>query len=687
MVEVEWLVLCRGYPARHGWTHQTRVDALARIARAALSDDSPCHLLFEDCTLLSLSPSFAGAGRPWGEVFEASEKRFFDLLMQLSRGTYIPGAQWNPPRPRQHCFRDLIVGRFGLIMEFREYGNFLLGHSLASSGPGAEGAGRPLPRTLCVIGGVRDAFQSEERALEEASPDLWARRCTVSLGLVPELTSKCIKAISSLHGGCYLEEAIRRCLVEGAPAPALPVVGNIGATSPLSHRPPLHIVVKCSSSLSDFVVSPVAATMVVDVFRASCDSHKRTMLTLLGAEGDALTLHQAGKCLAESDAIEELERQLPNKRRADLKQVLLDGQNSFRSEPRQVRVLHADESLPVLAPAPLHAVVPGVRDTVAVIFGSAADATAIRCACSAIRVRAYVRAGTGGLLQGPAYACILHSAGLLSPALTSPPPTGEPWCPTVRRECPTVRRPAPPALQRGCLLPADAAGSASTSSSPPSWAKVVRGSSEEEPKKPVLLSVAVKDLEGGSATPAPTPATSDLSPVPSTHAPSECSDQVEDWEERALDSGSDSRSASSSSRAAAGHAAAPAPSAVASPSPAGVPSRSSGNNEVAGISEDHAVRNGEADNTEAEEENAADGGEEAVAQTEAPTAARSPDAPVGVSAADGEAADAPSPEKPGTWADVARRAAASGAQPTPGKGAPRPGGAPPRRRPAAGAVA
>jgi len=534
MVDVEWLVLCRGCPARHGWTHQTRVDALSRSVRAALADGSPCHLLFEDCTLLSLAPSFLGEGQPWGPALEASEKRFHVLLEQLRDGAEMSGARWHVPRPRHAVLREVLHGpasapRFGLVLVFRESGRLLLEPAMAAQDARAVPSTRSLPRTLCVIGGVRDAFPGEERALEDTCPELWARRCTVSLGIVPELTSKCMKVIGALHRGRLLDEAIHRCMAGGCRPHGLQAVTMPGTRGALSQRPPLHIIIKAPTTLSEIVSRPIAATLVVDVFRASCDSHKRTLLSFIGIEGDALTIQQPGKCFVESDALDDLQRQLSCRRRADLKKVLLDGLRILHCpDGRQLRVLHADETAPPLAPQAGLPVLAGLPAAVAVVFGSSTDAISVCAACATLGVRAYARAAVGGLLLGPAYVGILHSARLLAPAISSPLPATPPECPTVRR----APRPAAPARAG---LAAGVNGARKAGARPASWAQVVLGETEEAAEKSMLLS-EVRDLpepEAGSAAPTGTP--TDMSPVPSTQAPSECSEQVEDWEDRAME--------------------------------------------------------------------------------------------------------------------------------------------------------
>jgi len=672
MADLEWLVLSRGCPARRGWLHQTRVDALARIARAALTDGSPCHLLFEDCTLLSLTPGFLGEGQAWGGIAEASEERLLVLLTLLSEGSQIPGACWNAPRPRWQCLTELITGRFGLLLDFRENGQPLLQCGGASSVLHEDAevsvSEWPLPRTLCVIGGVRDALSGEERDLELACPELWAQRRTVSLGNVPELTSKCIKAVGALCRGGRFGCAVRRISAGGWEAPVQP---DVSPPTILHTRPPMHIIVKTQMVLADFISCPMAAPLVVDVFRASGDSQRRTLLTILGAEGDGITLHKAGRCLAEADALYDLRCQLAVKRRMDLKKVLLDGQHLFRSDVRHLRVLHADESMPLLAPTCGPGEVTGLpAATAAVIFGSPTDSLVIGSTCAALGVGAYARAGTGGILRGPAYTCILHTAGLLLPAITEPPPAGLPQCPTERR---LVR--SPHAGARPAAIPGSGVQGPG-GAQPHSWAQVVRGCFGECPKKGRLLSLE----ENGDA--------SDTAPTLSTQAPSECSSLVDDWEERALDT-----MGASEARKLEGDSATPEPPQACLQDQSVTLKGSSG--ATRGRAAPKAEPTGEDGGAPGEvalegaevslAEPARDGlqtvqmREEALPPPAAPgAAAEGREAETATSSAEG--AGSRRPQSPGSWADVARSAAACAPCHLPGPSGPRLAGTPPWRR-------
>mmetsp|Transcript_80153 Transcript_80153/g.158780 ORF Transcript_80153/g.158780 Transcript_80153/m.158780 type:complete len:617 (+) Transcript_80153:43-1893(+) len=463
MSQMEWLLFCRGCPSRHGWTHQSRVDALSRCARAALFMGSPCHLLFEDRTLLTLEPDFIGEDGPWVCADAYSERCFAELLENLLQGAQLHGAKWRVPTTLSGCIAEVLESSrfaaplppFELLLDFREKGHPLLGqHSVSLPTSAAKAAAatmlQPLPRTLCIIGGVRDVFPSEEQAIETACRELWAARCTISLGPVPELTSKCIKVIGALRAGGCLDAAVRRCLVisassrksrgagEHSIARYSPFTDRTRHARPLSLRPPLHVVVRTSKKLCEFVLCPSVATLLVDVFLASGDINRTTLLTLMDAEGAALTLHVMRRCLAESDALENLQLQLRRARRADLQQVLLDGQRLLHSDVRQLRVLHADESQPPLVPPRVVATPSSaLSPSVAVVFwnGGTADpiaAATVSSACSALGVQAYARASVGGLKLGPAFVGVLHNSGLLVPTLcTQPPPQVQ--CPTVSK--------------------------------------------------------------------------------------------------------------------------------------------------------------------------------------------------------------------------------------------------------------
>lgn len=436
---------------------------------------SPCHFLFEDRTLLTLEPDFIGEDGPWGSADACSERRLAELLENLLQGAQLRGATWRVPETLSRCITKVLESShaasglapsetaeaaeaaplppFELLLDFREIGHPLLGQrgvSLPTSAAKehASMALQPLPRTLCIIGGVRDAFPSEEQAIELACPELWAARCTISLGLVPELTSKCIKVIGVLRAGGFLDAAVRRCLAMNAVTMKTGGAGEgdiyrssiFSDRAPiarlLSCRPPLHVVFRSTTRLCDLVLCPMVATLAVDVFWGSCFVHRRTLLTLMDAEGAALTLPVMNKCLAESDAMEDLQLQLSRARQANLRQVLLDGQRLLHRDVRHLRVLHADESQQLLVP-PRVARVPSSDQlpSVAVVFwnGGAADpnaAATVRSTCSELGVHAYARASVGGLQLGPAFVGLLHNSGLLMPTLCTRPP---PQCPTVSK--------------------------------------------------------------------------------------------------------------------------------------------------------------------------------------------------------------------------------------------------------------
>lgn len=420
-LEREYLMLCAGHPWNGSGTRGTRVDALARIARAALASFQTAHLLFEDGTLLTLTPEFLGKGRPWGDhLQEASERRFRETLEDLLAGCRYQGATLRAPETLRKRVRSLLTdrrgkARFRLVLALHEDGCPLWS---AMEGPqvGKGYSNTALlsaePARVCVLlGGVRDSSDEEELAIQNTCEELRIPYKAVSLGQTPELTSKCIKAIEAADTIGFLAEALDCCASnEWQPAPK--------PNRPPHARAPFHVVAVLDVPLRDFVIRPEAANLLVDIFRGSHHSYNKAALSLLDTEGAALTIHNRDMehILRERNALIGLRGLLRYARYAGLEQVLRSEHQRFsRKSGGRLLVLHMDESAPPLARAQASSGDTTGADTVAVIivFGCTPElADAIESVCLELYV--FARAAVGHPSVGLAFVSMLQNEGLLA---------------------------------------------------------------------------------------------------------------------------------------------------------------------------------------------------------------------------------------------------------------------------------
>jgi len=221
-----------------------------------------------------------------------------------------------------------------------------------------------------------------------------------------------------MHSSALLAPALERCWASAQEQGHKPYRIDWSAAR---QRPPLHLIIRAPSALRTFAGSPAAATLVVDAFVSSRRKHKRVLLSILGTDGNAVTMQRPGSCLHERSALQELSLQLASKQLADVKRLLLEGQHLLGHSAGQLRVLHADESmLPLMPPVSAPSEEDAGPSAVAVIFAGADEAARIRAACVALGVLMYERAAAGGISTGPAYVGMLHSEGLLAPAIRTP---------------------------------------------------------------------------------------------------------------------------------------------------------------------------------------------------------------------------------------------------------------------------
>jgi len=424
-LEREYLMLCTGSPWSASGTRGTRVDALARIARAALTAYQTAHLLFEDGTLLTLTPDFLGKGRPWGDyVQEASEWRFQRTLEDLLRGRPCQGAKLREPEPLKKRLRTLFTdrknkARFRLVLALHEDGcplwSAMHGPRVEPDHPSSAIASslEPASRVCVVCGGVRDVSEEEETAIQHAALELNIPYQSVSFGHTPELTSKCIKALEAADSVGFLAEALKTCESLGWQPTPQSQAGN-------SRRSPFHVVAVLDVPLMDFVTRPEAANLLVDIFRGSHHSYGKAALSLLDPEGAALTIHNSDMeyILREKGALVGLRGLLRRTRKSGLKQLLAKEHNRFcRKGNGRILALHADESSEPLAISgySLEQTPASASDTVAVIlvFNVTPElADTIKDVCCQAGV--FVRAAVGPFSMGLALLSMLHNEGLLA---------------------------------------------------------------------------------------------------------------------------------------------------------------------------------------------------------------------------------------------------------------------------------
>ena len=187
-MKLQWLVFFPGRPSSNDWK---RMDAASRIVRAALSHESPCHLIFDDKTAVSFEAGFLGA-------WNGKEDHFVTLLQSMLKGEAFAGALH---RPRTTTLRDCllafrpILGDVDAVLDFSEHGTMAFGSFPKTTATKSA---------LCVIGGVKDIFQREHELLSEMCKELQKPQLSISLGCKPELTSKCIKAGSFTPRYCVM---------------------------------------------------------------------------------------------------------------------------------------------------------------------------------------------------------------------------------------------------------------------------------------------------------------------------------------------------------------------------------------------------------------------------------------------------------------------------------------------------
>jgi len=281
-------------------------------------------------------------------------------------------------------------------------------------------------RILFVLGGVKDMLECERLAVLAACERLKVPSFSLSLGTVPELTSKCIKTLEmAAHLGW-----LSRGLVECA-AHSWQNSGEVGAEAggsssssmppPAPRRAPLHIVYELDMSLLAFAQRPEAATLIVDMFRGSHHNYGNTTLSLIDINSNVMSVHnrQFLHVLRAEDGCAALMTIAKAAKRGGLSQVLRDDRERLRRAQGVQRflLLHTSERAPPLAQPTAAAVERAAGDTstaCVVLLGRRWKADVVRSACGEATCTV---ASIGNILSSAGFVCMLHNQGLFIPAV------------------------------------------------------------------------------------------------------------------------------------------------------------------------------------------------------------------------------------------------------------------------------
>lgn len=447
----DYLVLCRGHPYWDGFGHHScRADALGRIALAGLVAGSTMHLLFEDCTLVVLTPRLLERWRPWGPLREAepSQSRLVRILDNaMSNKEIVPGVQCRLDQRVAACVETVLTegavgarrARYRLVLVLAESGCPLRFNEVDLTPPGrcddplsastrdATGSSGPKDaRVLVVLGGVRDISEAELVAVSEACLKYGIQRHAVSLGSVSELTSKCIKTVEAAAEIGLLASAFAFCASTGWRSQDMPP-GSSGTV----RRTPLHVIYEVPMTLDAFTRRPEAGTVLVDVFRGSHHNYDATSLSLVCAGDEVLTLRKwdvAQLIMRDRDVDSLFAAKGHRACRGSLQDLLRSECTKLQrtdwgvARSGKLLVLVVDEGAPPLRPVGPDAAAQMCQmeseqwQPLFVIFPRTdRDISFALAACPPQSFA--LRASLGCPWSAPAFACMLHNEGLLLPTV------------------------------------------------------------------------------------------------------------------------------------------------------------------------------------------------------------------------------------------------------------------------------
>jgi len=432
----EYLIFFRGRPWSDTWPGQVRVDALARVARSVLAAQQTLHVVFDDGTTITFNPGH--------DCLATAPEHAYDyelgVLLANSRQEHgvafrCGGAVVRHARGLHAATVQILTsGRerrplFSIVLMLRETGSLLwrpvqektrrslcAGSNFFSTG-----------RLLLVLGGVKDMPWKAEQAILQVCEKIGMPLEHVSLGQIPELTSKCIKAVEAAASSGIFFAALAQTSAERWPVLSPPRGARSGQA--------LHVVVVLDGStpLQFFVRTTAAANLLLDTFQGSHFRYKRSLLSLVDMWGSTLTVQcPQGALLRQDDASAFWQCSLSHAQSVGLWNVYVAGSctcglwdvlgAASGGDLQGLTVLCADTSappLPVGAKAPDFANEPELEPGLAIVFG-APNASILEWTRESKKDGSplFVSALLGnGSNDGLALAAVLHNEGMLLPAV------------------------------------------------------------------------------------------------------------------------------------------------------------------------------------------------------------------------------------------------------------------------------
>jgi len=434
-----YLIFFRGRPWSDDWPARVRVDAIARVSRSVLAAQQTLHVVFDDGTKFTFFPGCS-------DLATASEHVFVHVLgallansrQQNGAAFRCGGAEVRHPRELRAGTTKLLTSEpeglplFRMVLVLWETGSLLWRpvHEETKQSLRAGNNFFSTGRLLIVLGGVKDTPRKAEQALVQVCRQIGMPLQKVSLGKIPEVTSKCIKAVEAAASSDILSEALAQTSAEGWPA----FPWRSGARNGQA----LHVVVvlDAATPLPFFVTTTKAANLLVDTFQGSHFRYKHSLLSLVDMWGSTLTVQcPQGALLRQDDALSFWQWSLPHAQTGELRDVYVAGNctcalrdvliagSGGRLQDLTLLCAHPSApKLPVGATAPTFVKELEQEPGLAVIFG-ASDAAVLELEKE---VSLLVSASLGDWPNaGLALAVMLHNEAMLLPAVQAAAATME----------------------------------------------------------------------------------------------------------------------------------------------------------------------------------------------------------------------------------------------------------------------
>lgn len=195
------------------------------------------------------------------KVWSGAESHYCDLIQAVARGEEYQGVSHQPYNryvPASDTLSMMVhkmLESVDVMLDFCENGSMVLGRL-----DDVQTTGQSPASALCVIGGVKDIEDSEHAILNDICEKLNKTKRSVSLGIRPELTSKCVKAVGEMNRSSKFSKAVSQLVQKGLPPPP--------PQQKQTPRPHLHfiVVVPATTTLVEFIERPGIPTMLVDAF-------------------------------------------------------------------------------------------------------------------------------------------------------------------------------------------------------------------------------------------------------------------------------------------------------------------------------------------------------------------------------------------------------------------------------------